>query len=425
MTTRILVISNDGVPDGYGRISMEVNTRLVKRGYHITAASITYDGLLPPHYDGKPLPYWVGSLAGHPNWLEQVAAMINSLQPDIVMCVQDFPYLQGIRELPLDWSRFKFIGTTPIDGTPIYGPWIQTAKKFDALMTISKFGVEAFRKQGLEAKLCQPGIDPDRFFQLPEAKRLELRAKVGIKPDAFVLGMCAQNQGRKDISSVVHGFFKFAQDKPDARLILDMERTSPAGWDIPGMICEPNGYDLNKIIFRDQCIQAGILDLRERYNLMDAHAVLAHREGFGIPLVEAQACGVVSIAMDYCSGTEVCSDGKGVLVKPHSFSTTSTWGGALDKFPDVDDFVVGLQMLYDSPERRALIAKAGMEWSRSHTWDKAADVVMETIERVMSTPRIPVPSPTPAPTVQPVPTAPVAAAPDGVVKTVELTEAAG
>ena len=416
--TKILIIGDSGVPDGYGRIADNVALRLHKRGYQIFAASIAYDGLLPPQYDGVHLPYWVASMAGHPNWTEQVAAIINSVQPDVVWVVQDAPYSENVRNIPLDWSRHKFIMTCAVDGVPVYPQWLKTAHKADAVLSISQFGVDALKRQGVEAKLLQPGIEPNKFFSLPNSKRLELRAKLNIEPSAFVLGMVAQNQGRKSVPAVIHGFYKFAVDKPSARLLLDMERVSPAGWDIPGMICEPNGYDLSKIIFRDDCIRAGVTDLCDRYNVMDAHTVLAHREGFGLPLTESQACGIVSIAMAYCSGDEICGDGKGVLVKPLPFETTSTWGGAIDKFPDIDDFVSGLQMLYDSPEQKKIIAQKGMEWSRNHTWDNSTDVVMSVIEKVLNTPRPSLPVfQTPTPIQQ----ATLPASNDGLV-TVELLE---
>ena len=54
--TKILVLSDDGVASGFGRISMHLNSALVKRGYSVMAASIQYDGLLPPSYEGAPLP---------------------------------------------------------------------------------------------------------------------------------------------------------------------------------------------------------------------------------------------------------------------------------------------------------------------------------------------------------------------------------
>lgn len=125
----------------------------------------------------------------------------------------------------------------------------------------------------------------------------------------------------------------------------------------------------------------GVTELRDRYNAMDAHVVLAHREGFGLPLVEAQACGVVSIAMDYCSGTEICGNGNGVLIEPLPFTTVSTWGGALDMHPNVHQYTEKLQWLYDNPDERKAIAKRGLEAARKHTWIDAVDNVINRMEQ--------------------------------------------
>ena len=417
--TKILVVSNDGVPDGYGRISMSLNTHLVKRGIQVFAVSLAYDGLLPPMYDGQPLPYWVGSMGGHPNWIEQAAAVINSIQPDIVVVIQDFPYLESVRNLPLDWSRMKFIGITPVDGFPIWKNWITTAKKADAMMTISQFGVDAFRKSGVEVGLCQPGIDPDTFFPLAETRRAELRAKLNIAPDAFVLGVMCQHQGRKSIPQMMKAFFDFAQGRPTARLLLDMDRVSSAGWDIETMICAPNGWDTSQIIWRDQCVLAGITSLNDRYNMLDAHAVLAFREGWGLPLVEAMATGVVSIAQDYCSGTEIVGDNKGILIPSVDYFMPSTWGGAMDMLPDYRVMTQKLQWLCDNPEERKAMAKRGMEWARKQLWSVSVDNVATTIERVLSGRRGE--NVVQLPQVM-TPTAIVNPSPDGVVKDVQLVE---
>ena len=100
--THILVVGNDGTPDGFGRINMEINSRLVRRGYRITAASLSYDGLLPPNYEGAPLPYHVAAMGGKPNWPECVIAIANTVQPVIIHVVLDAPYCEIVRNLPLD-----------------------------------------------------------------------------------------------------------------------------------------------------------------------------------------------------------------------------------------------------------------------------------------------------------------------------------
>lgn len=384
--TKILVLSDDGVTSGYGRISMELNTHLVKRGYQVLAASLMYDGLLPPSYDGEPLPYHVAALGPYMptgQWLERFLAVLNAYQPDIVQVTQDAPYAEAVRNAPVDWSRYAFMVITPVDGAPVYQQWVNMLKSADGTLSISQFGVDTHRAAGVPSELCRPGVNLDTFYPLPEDQRAAIRARLGLAPDAFLLMTCAQNQGRKAWDAMLRGFFRFAADKPSARYLINADRTSPAGWDIPQM-CQMFGWDVNKLIFRDQCDQWGVHELRERYNAADAHVVLAHREGYGLPLTEAMACGVVSIALDYCSGTEVCGEGRGVLVRPLPFTQVSTWGCALDKFPDEDHFVQQLQWLYDNPDERRAMAKRGMDWARGETWSKAVDNTVKVIERIMA-----------------------------------------
>lgn len=416
--TKILVISDDGVSSGYGRISMEINTRLVKRGYTVQAFGLYYDGLLPPTLEGAPLNYWVSAGSGKPDWVQAASAVINVFQPDIVHVKQDATYAEALRNAPIDWSRHAFVVTTPVDGAPVYPPWVKMLKEADGTLSISQFGVDTHRAAGIPSELCRPGVDSNVFFPMNEAERRAMRARMNIAPDAFVVGTMAQNQGRKDIPDMLRGFFAFAADKPSARYLLDMDAHSPMGWDIPAL-CVQQGWDAGKLLFRADAQRAGILTMRARYNLLDAHMVISHREGYGLPLVEAMACGVVSMALDYTSGTEVCGGGKGVLIAPIDYTNLSTWGGAVDKFPNVTQLAASLQMLYDEPDTRQSIARKGMAWARAQTWDAATDAVARVYERVMAK-RPQTGQPALMPDMVP-PSMPVAQ-PDGMVRDVALVE---
>lgn len=381
---KVLVLSDDGVPSGYGRISAEVNRRLVQRGVNLMAASIAYDGLLPAGYEGERLPYWVGSLAGHADWVAKFEAMVGSFEPDIIMVVQDAPYAEAVLESRIDWSAHSLVIVTPVDGAPVHPRWVKMLKRATATMTISQFGVDAHAKQGVTSKLLRPGVALNHMYELSAKEKAAIRAKLDIPQNAFVLATMAQNQGRKMIPHMLEGFFKLAEKRPNVRYLLDMDKVSPAGWDIPAM-CEQFGWDASKLIFKEDAMRAGVTTLRERYNVADAHVVLSHREGWGLPLVEAMACGTVPIALDYSSGTEICGDGRGVLVNPLPYTSVSTWGNAIDKHPDMNDYVEKLVRLVDEPVERGLISKRGMEWARRvPSWDAAADAVHNVLREVMA-----------------------------------------
>lgn len=418
---KILVVSDDGVSSGYGRISSELNRNLAKRGYHIMAASLGYDGLLPAVYDGEPLPYHVASLQGKQNWPDLVVAVAGAYQPDVIWVIQDAPYSGIVRNAPIDWSRIAFVMTAPIDGAPIHPAWVETAKQADGMTTISEFGVQAWKEAGVQAALTRPGINPNKFYKIPDHGRVAIRKALGIAEDAFVLGMMAQNQGRKDITGTLKAFFDFAQDKPTARILLDMDEVSPAGWDIPSL-CKQFGWDVNKVIFRSDAIKRNVPELRDRYSILDAHSVLAFREGFGLPVIEAMACGVVSIAQDWCAGTEVLQDGRGILIPPIDYFMPSTWGGALDKLPDLKVMTEKLQWLYDHPEERAAMARRGMEWARRQTWDIAVDNAAEVITKAVAKKQVATYTTLPQPAIIK-PVEPIQVSPDGISQQVALVEA--
>jgi hypothetical protein len=130
-----------------------------------------------------------------------------------------------------------------------------------------------------------------------------------------------------------------------------------------------------------------MLPLRNRYVLMDAHMVISHREGFGLPLLESMACQVPTIALDWCSGTEIVGEGRGYLVKRQEYMEYGTWGGAKDAFVDLHSLQNALESIYCYPEAAAGIAATGYEWARRQTWDVATDAVEAEIHKAFANQR--------------------------------------
>ena len=382
---RILIFSDLPIPSGFGRISTYIARYLHYRGHDIRGAGLYYNG------DPHPHPFHIFPLAGQDIW-SRLTQIINTgvgdgWTPELVIASQDFPYLVSLlRDCPIDWSDKRFIGITPIDGTPVYKEWEAVARIADRIMVISRFGVEAMRQQGVQVDLCHPGVDTTEFWPATAEEKAALRAKAGIPADYWLYGHFSMNQGRKAIPDTLRGFWEFAKDKPKAALYLDMDETSPAGWNI-GFLAQSMGIPTERILLKKQ-IQGALPSLRERYAILDAHGVLAYREGFGLPLLESMAMRLPTFAQDWCSGTEVVGDGKGYLVRIRRDSygdpiqTPGTWGNANDALPDTRHFAELLNDCYSRPTEAAAVAERGYQWAIQQTWETTGKQVEDAIVRI-------------------------------------------
>lgn len=87
-------------------------------------------------------------------------------------------------------------------------------------------------------------------------------------------------------------------------------------------------------------------------------------EGFGLPILEAQACGTPVITSNISSMPEVAGKG-GILVNPYS----------------VEDIVKGMERVKHEGERVKLI-KAGLENIKRFSWEKCARETLKVLEDV-------------------------------------------
>lgn len=388
---RRILVFGDFLPTGFGRITREVALHLHQAGYEVIGACVQWDGILPLP---QPVPFHVCALNGRDHgqgpagFAAVLAQIVQAAQPDVLLSVQDFPYHEALRHAPIDWSVLAHIVITPLDGVPVDTRWLRIAPEFDALLTISEFGVAAFKEQGIRADLCAPGVDPREFYRLPDTQRAALRDQLGLPRDAFVVGVMAMNQGRKDFPTMIAAFAEAFRDVPEAYLYLDCEPVSPVGWDIPNMLLAPNRLDPGRVRFRADAFKAGIGDLNTRYNLLDLHMVIAHREGYGLPHGEALATGCPTIAIDYCSGREIVGDdARGWLIPatPAHPGAFGTWGGALDYWADLPALEAALREAYDHPSERLARGARGVEWAHSErSWLRASAAVLSVVERVIA-----------------------------------------
>jgi len=124
----------------------------------------------------------------------------------------------------------------------------------------------------------------------------------------------------------------------------------------------------------------GISDqgMAEFYNTHDVFLNLARGEGFGIPIIEAQACGVPVIATDFSSMPELVK-GHGWLISPVTFDITPLL--ANQAIANVNDAAQAIEESYNKPDLREAYSKASLEFAQQYDYEQKIIPMWERLLR--------------------------------------------
>jgi len=187
----------------------------------------------------------------------------------------------------------------------------EKARHASALIAMSRFGEEQMREAGFDPFYVPHGIDT-QVFSPPEDKRA-LREELGFSPEHFLVGLNAANKAgpRKGLQEQIIAFAYFHEKHPDSRLLVHSFAQPREGLNVKNLA---DYYGIaNAIMLPDQYAYAcGLMDtptMARWYGCLDVLLNCSYGEGFGLPVVEAQACGVPVIVTNASSMTELCGSG--------------------------------------------------------------------------------------------------------------------
>lgn len=273
---------------------------------------------------------------------------------------------------------------TPVDHQPAPPRVITMLEASGAWpIAMSRFGERMLTDAGLAPLYAPHGIDTETF---KPGDKLQARRNLSIPESAFVVGMVAANKGRpprKGWPQAIAAFRQFLDHHDDAYLYLHTEPTGAIqGVDLLALLAA-HRIPPGRVRFSDSyysqhvgCPPAFVADI---YRSLDVLLSPSYGEGFGIPIVEAQACGVPVIVTDWTAMTELC--GAGWLV-----DGDSVWSdqAAFWKVPQVDSIVRALEDAHTGAHHLAGQAREfALAYDHRRVYQEHWQPVLAEIERRM------------------------------------------
>lgn len=341
-------------------------------------------------------------------------------KPDVVIDIRDYWMSAYQKDSPLR-KFFHWILMPTVDSEPQQEDWIDTYLSADAIFTYSDWGADVLRRQSSNninyIDTASPGVDLS-VFNIKDKKHT--RSIFNLPEDYIIIGSVMRNQKRKLIPELFASFRKLLDkievSQPDLgkKLFLYLHTSFPdQGWDIPEIL--KDNRISNKVLFSYICKHCGSVHcdvfsgpvktcpkcaeklavfpsvsqgvssekLSEIYNLFDMYVQYSICEGFGMPQVEAGACGIPIMTVEYSAMCDVIKKLNAYPIKIKArFKEMET--KAIRVYPDNDSLIehilsfINTSKTFQDSKRKEVrdLTEKHYDWDKiSSKWEKYLDSI--------------------------------------------------
>lgn len=377
---KILALSDSPtLATGYGRVAGALLPELSRVGFAVKTVGRGFRG------EEHPYPFEiVGHEPSDPLAMEPTKRLIREWQPDIVLSIGDIWMVDFLPKVE-GRNTFQWMAYFSLDGGPIPREWQDTIRDMDYPVVFSGFSLDLVRPvTDKPVELIYHGVD-SRVF-VPLEFREELKTEAGLD-GRFLVGCVARNQPRKNLPALLRAYARFVDGKTDVGLYLHTSVGDPVGWDLSAIL---HRFGIEKSTYFTTGVHDAQLSVPDEimvkiYNLFDVFVLPSFGEGFGLPILESQSCGVPVLVTDYSACPELVVDPVELL--PVKTLVIMNPMGIDQALVDEDALVARLEHFYrDWKENGSrLIRQLGEQGRRlaeGMPWSDAAERFIRLIRRV-------------------------------------------
>jgi len=298
-------------------------------------------------------------------YAEGVKAWYNKIKPDIVMVYGSWPQVKLWHENKIKHSPlFHYI---VVENEPIPKNYPNIAKSVDVIFTPSKFSKSILEEAGVKSVQVLPhGVDTTLYKPVGSKRQYP-----------FVYGCVSDNNIRKQLLRLLEAF-RILDDR-DAILYLVTEprgkEKQKAAEDLVSKVERWNIKDRVRWPREAGYIGIPTWELPMHYKKMNVHVLPSAGESFGLPCLEAAACGIPNIVSEYGGMKEYLQDAA-LYIKIKTF-VYFLWGRLA--LIDIDDLVYKMKLIKIDNLLRKQLGKRSIEIAEDMTWDKPANTLNTVI----------------------------------------------
>jgi len=237
-------------------------------------------------------------------------------------------------------------------------------KRASRILAISEYTkreiIDLYRVPPQRVSVIYPGVDEQFTPDDRLASRTFIEEKYGINsPIILTLGVI---QPRKNLPTLVKGFAKLkASQEFEHKLVV----AGKYDWKEQGLIGLVEELELTQDVLFIGYVPYE--DLPALYRAADVFVYPSVYEGFGLPPLEAMACGTPVVTGNRSSLPEVVGEA-GIMVDPY----------------DPEAFALAMWNVLSSESLRAEMSQAGLNQAAKFSWDKMATEVLHIYREAAS-----------------------------------------